>query len=157
MKQLLALLAFALIAGCGFKPVYSTGGGANYTGGAISVDPIDGRSGYLLRRALQEELAIGLPNVADPATLTVDLTENLSRLAFQQDGAASRSNVTTSANYTLARESKSIHGSAVGEVSFAVPDSSFGDIAAQKSASERAVKLLAKNIVDDLRRQLSVQ
>ena len=32
MKQLLALLAFALIAGCGFKPVYATGGGAvSYT------------------------------------------------------------------------------------------------------------------------------
>tara|TARA_R110000796_G_scaffold23085_10_gene66434 strand:+ start:10734 stop:11207 length:474 start_codon:yes stop_codon:yes gene_type:complete len=157
MKQLLALLAFALIAGCGFKPVYATGGGANYTGGAISVDPIDGRSGYLLRRALQEELAIGLPNVTESATLTVNLKETLSRLAFKQDGAASRSNVTASARYTLAAEGEPVRGSAVGEVSFAVPNSSFGDIAAQKSASERAVKLLAKNIVDDLRRQLSVQ
>ena len=72
MKQFFALVAFALIAGCGFKPVYATGAGATY-GGAITVEPIDGRSGYILRRALQEELAIGLPNVTEAASLQMKL------------------------------------------------------------------------------------
>ena len=156
MKQLLALLAFALIAGCGFKPVYSTGSGANYTG-AITVEPIDGRSGYILRRALQEELAIGLPNVTEAASLQITVKENLTRLAFQQDGAAARSNVTLSGRYALSQGQERLTGYAVGEVSFAVPSSTYGDIAAQKSASERAAGILAKNIVDDLRRKLSVE
>ena len=147
MKQFFALVAFALIAGCGFKPVYATGAGATY-GGAITVEPIDGRSGYILRRALQEELAIGLPNVTEAASLQITVKENLTRLAFQQDGAAARSNVTLSGRYALSQ---------VGEVSFAVPSSTYGDIAAQKSASERAAGILAKNIVDDLRRKLSVE
>ncbi len=154
MKHFIAILAFALIAGCGFQPVYGTGANAAQ-GGAITVEPIDGRSGYILRRALQEELAIGLPNVTAPASLRVRLGEDLSRLAFEQDGAASRSNVTAVGRYTLSRDEGAIQGSARSEVSFAVPSSTFGDIAAQKTASERAMNVLAKNIVDDLRRQLS--
>jgi LPS-assembly lipoprotein len=156
MKQLFALLAFALIAGCGFKPVYATGAGATH-GGAITVEPIDGRSGYILRRALQEELAIGLPNVTEAASLQITVEENLTRLAFQQDGAAARSNVTLLGRYALSQGQERLTGYAVGEVSFAVPSSTYGDIAAQKSASERAAGILAKNIVDDLRRQLSAK
>jgi LPS-assembly lipoprotein len=156
MKQFFALVAFALIAGCGFKPVYATGAGATY-GGAITVEPIDGRSGYILRRALQEELAIGLPNVTEAASLQITVKENLTRLAFQQDGAAARSNVTLSGRYALSQGQERLIGHAVGEVSFAVPSSTYGDIAAQKSASERAAGILAKNIVDDLRRKLSVE
>ena len=156
MKQFFALVAFALIAGCGFKPVYATGAGATY-GGAITVEPIDGRSGYILRRALQEELAIGLPNVTEAASLQITVKENLTRLAFQQDGAAARSNVTLSGRYALSQGQERLTGYAVGEVSFAVPSSTYGDIAAQKSASERAAGILAKNIVDDLLRKLSVE
>ncbi len=156
MKQFFALVAFALIAGCGFKPVYATGAGATY-GGAITVEPIDGRSGYILRRALQEELAIGLPNVTEAASLQITVKENLTRLAFQQDGAAARSNVTLSGRYALSQGQERLTGYAVGEVSFAVPSSTYGDIAAQNSASERAAGILAKNIVDDLRRKLSVE
>ena len=156
MKQFFALVAFALIAGCGFKPVYATGAGATY-GDAITVEPIDGRSGYILRRALQEELAIGLPNVTEAASLQITVKENLTRLAFQQDGAAARSNVTLSGRYALSQGQERLTGYAVGEVSFAVPSSTYGDIAAQKSASERAAGILAKNIVDDLRRKLSVE
>lgn len=156
MKQFFALVAFALIAGCGFKPVYATGAGANY-GGAITVEKIDGRSGYILRRALQEELAIGLPNITETASLQITLDENLTRLAFEQDGAASRSNVTASGQYTLTRPQGVIRGASKSEVSFGVPSSTFGDISAQKTASERAMRLLAKNIVDDLRRQLSAE
>ncbi|KCZ51134.1 LPS assembly lipoprotein LptE [Hyphomonas pacifica] len=154
MKYLLAILAFALISGCGFRPVYATGSNANYASGMITVPPIAGRSGYMLRRALQEELAIGLPNVTEPATLRVEVDENLTRLTFKPDGAASRSSVVANARYTLSRESGSLSGRSSSEVNFAVPDSPYGDISAQKGASDRAMRLLAKRIVDDLRLEL---
>jgi len=156
MRQLIAALLLLSLAACGFQPVYAPGSSALAAGGPITVEPIRGRSGYMLRRALQEELAIGLPGVTEPATLNVILKENLTRLAFQPDGAASRSSVIASGRYVLARESGAISGSVDAQTDFSVPASSYGDIAAQTSAYDRTMRELAKEIVDDLRLQLSV-
>lgn len=153
MKQLIAILAFALVAACGFRPVYSTGANANYDG-YISVEPIKGRSGYMLRRALQQELAAGLPGITESATLTITLKEDLTRLTFKPDGAASRSSVVASGRYVLSGSSKQISGKVGTEVSFAVPDGPYGDISAQTGAADRAMRLLAKRIVDDMRLKL---
>ena len=71
MRQFFAALLLLSLAACGFQPVYAPGSSALAAGGPITVEPIPGRSGYKLRRALQEELAIGLPGVTDPATLNV--------------------------------------------------------------------------------------
>lgn len=154
MRQLIAIFAIALVAACGFQPVYSTGANANHDG-PIIVEPIEGRSGYMLRRALQQELAAGLPGITDAATLSVSLKEKLTRLAFKPDGAASRSSVVAQGRYVLSRDSGSITGRVETEVSFAVPDAPYGDIASQTGASDRAMRLLAKRIVDDIRLQLS--
>jgi len=154
MKQLIAIFAFALVAACGFKPVYSTGLDGNYDG-AISVEKIPGRSGYMLRRALQEELAAGLPGIAESATLKVTLEENLSRLTFKPDGAASRSSVVARGRYMLFTDQDNIAGSVQTDVNFAVPDSPYGDIASQTGAADRAMRTLAKRIVDDLRLKLT--
>ena len=91
-----------------------------------------------------------------PATLNVILKENLTRLAFKPDGAASRSSVIASGRYVLARESGAISGRVDAQTDFTVPASSYGDIAAQTSAYDRTMRELAKEIVDDLRLQLSV-
>ncbi|WP_299949511.1 LPS assembly lipoprotein LptE [Hyphomonas sp. BRH_c22] len=155
MKQLFAALLLLSLAACGFQPVYAPVSSALAAGGPITVEPIRGRSGYMLRRALQEELAIGLPGVTEPATLNVVLKENLTRLAFKPDGAASRSSVIASGRYVLARESGAISGRVDAQTDFAVPASSYGDIAAQTSAYDRTMRELAKEIVDDLRLQLS--
>ena len=48
-----------------------------------------------------------------------------------------------------------VNGSVDVETSFNVPDAPYGDIAAQTGASDRAMRLLAKRIIDDLRIQLS--
>jgi LPS-assembly lipoprotein len=155
MRQLFSALLLLLLAACGFQPVYAPGSSALAAGGPITVEPIRGRSGYMLRRALQEELAIGLPGVTEHATLNVVLKENLTRLAFKPDGAASRSSVIASGRYVLARESGAISGRVDAQTDFTVPASSYGDIAAQTSAYDRTMRELAKEIVDDLRLQLS--
>ncbi len=156
MKQLVASLFLFSLAACGFQPVYAPGTSALAAGGPITVEPIRGRSGYLLRRALQEELAIGLPGVTEPATLNVILKDNLTRLAFKPDGAASRSSITASGRYVLARDSGAVSGVVDAQTDFTVPPSApYGDIAAQTSAYDRTMRELAKRIVDDLRLQLS--
>jgi len=154
MKRFLIALALVLPA-CGFQPVYAPGGSATFASGNITVEQIPGRSGYKLRRALQQELAAGLPNLNESARLEVKLNENLLRLAIKPDGAAARSSVTAEAVYILSTESKSFRGNSDTEISFSVPDASYGDIAAQTSATDRAMRQLASRIIDDLRLQLS--
>jgi LPS-assembly lipoprotein len=159
MKRLLlasALLFAVSAAGCGFQPVYAP---SSLSGGALSpvaVDEIPGRSGYILRRALQQELAIGLPGLSEAAALNVDLDESLTRLSFQPDGAASRSSVIARGKYVLTINDKTVGGLVSAETNFAVPDAPYGDITAQTSAADRAMRQLAKRIVADLRLKLAV-
>lgn len=156
MKRFLIALALVLPA-CGFQPVYAPGGSASFASGNITVKEIPGRSGYMLRRALQQELAAGLPNLNSPATLEVKLNDRLTRLQFKPDGAASRSSYSARADYLLAGENVSITGNTESETSFSVPDEPYGDISAQTNASDRVMRVLAGRIVDDLRLQLATQ
>lgn len=155
MKRLLIALALAGLSACGFQPVYAPGGSASFASGNITVEEIPGRSGYMLRRALQRELAAGLPNVNGPATLNVKLKERLTRLQFKPDGAASRSSFEAQCTYTLFIEGSSIKGDADFETSFTVPDEPYADISAQTGAADRTMRQLASRIVDDLRLKLS--
>lgn len=154
MRHLIAIAALSLIAACGFQPVYSSGFNESRAGN-ITVEKIDGRAGYELRRTLLQELAIGLPNVSEPATLSVKLSESLSRLTFETDGAATRSSIVSSGSYVLNYGGKRLSGRQEAEISFSVPDSPYGDIANQTGASTRAARQLGKKIADDIRLKLS--
>nr|WP_321360223.1 LPS assembly lipoprotein LptE [uncultured Hyphomonas sp.] len=156
MKRFLIALALVLPA-CGFQPVYAPGGSASFASGNITVKEIPGRSGYMLRRALQQELAAGLPNLSTTATLEVKLKDGLTRLEFKPDGAASRSSYNAVATYVLSGENVSVVGNSDAENSFSVPDAPYGDISAQTNAADRVMRVLAGRIVDDLRLQLATQ
>lgn len=159
MKRLLAALFIATsgvgLGACGFQPVYAPVNGKLAEGGLIEVETISGRPGHMLRQALLQELALGVPGLTEKSVLTVKLNDELSRLAFQPDGAASRSSVLARGNYTLQGESVSVRGDVEVETGFLVPDSPYGDIAAQTSASDRAMRMLAKRIADDIRLQFA--
>jgi LPS-assembly lipoprotein len=155
MKRLAAALLLsgltASLAACGFRPVYAPVDGKYAETGLIEIPEIRGRAGHMLRQALMQELALGVPGLTEQATLTINLNDQLSRLAFQPDGAASRSSVLATGNYSLKGGTVSESGSVSVETGFLVPDSPYGDIAAQTSASDRAMRVLAKRIADDIR------
>lgn len=161
MKRLLAALLLAAsgagLSACGFQPVYAPVDGKFAEGGLIDIETISGRPGHMLRQALLQELALGVPGLTESATLSVRLDDNLTRLAFQPDGAASRSSVLATGVYTLQGETVSVKGAVDVETGFLVPDSPYGDIAAQTSASDRAMRLLAKRIADDIRLQFAAK
>lgn len=147
MRQIaIALLALTLAA-CGFTPLYAGGASA----GNINIETIEGRAGHALRKALLQELAPGLPGLEGGATLSIELDENIGRLALQPDEAATRTDIIVSANYVLAWSDTAISGRSAAETSFLVPDAPFSDIAAQIDASDRAMLILARRIADDLR------
>ena len=151
MRQLILLTAFALLTACGFRPVHSTA-----DSGTIKVETISGRSGHALRKALLVELAAGLPGVTQGATLDVNLNERLTQLAFQPDGAASRSSVVATARYTLrVGPDNTVTGSVRSESTFNVPTQPYGDISAQVSAADRTARDLSRLIIEDLRIKLS--
>ena len=151
MKHVVAALLLAATAACGFQPVYAPVNGQYAESGLISVSPIEGRQGHMLRRALQEELAVGVPGLTEKVTLTVNLSSNLSRLALRPDGAASRSSIVASGSYRIEGENTRLTGRSNVEAGFLVPDSPYGDIAAQTDAGDRAMRVLAKQIADDIR------
>lgn len=159
MKRLIAALLVAAsgasVSACGFQPVYAPVDGKYADAGLIEVAAISGRPGHMLRQALLQELALGVPGLTEQVTLTVDLNDRLTRLAFQPDGAASRSSVLATGAYAMTGETVSVTGSVDIETGFLVPDSPFGDIAAQTSASDRAMRMLAKRIADDIRLQFA--
>lgn len=152
--RLIALSLLVSLAACGFQPVYAPANIAQ--SGSVTVEEIDGRAGYVLRQNLQKQLAVGLPQQTEPARLSISLDERLVRLPFKPDGAASQSSVQVSARYTLSSETSEVSGQVSAETNFAVPDQPFGDTSAQTQANERAMRILAKRIVDDLRLKLSV-
>lgn len=156
MKQIvrafLTLILLAPVAACGFTPLYA--GGA---GGDIYIEQIDGRGGHALRKALIENLAAGLPGLEGASTMTVVLDEELTRLTFQPDEAATRTDARAVAEYVLVVDGNAYSGKISAETTFNVPDAPYADIAAQTDASNRVMSLLARRIVDDLRIKLHNQ
>ena len=100
--------------GCGFRPIHG-GGGAAAGDAAVAADlaatrvpVIPERFGQLLRRGLQERLAMGAPAGGIPAEATrwellVGPSLAAEGIGIQQDGAASRVRTIATANWTLLR------------------------------------------------------
>jgi LPS-assembly lipoprotein len=155
MKAVLLSLLLCGLAACGFQPAYAPTEGRALAGGLIEIEPIPGRAGYMLRRSLEQELSAGLPGLAEPVVLSVDLRDQLSRLSILADGAASRSTLVATGRYRLQGEAVNVRGSVSVETGFIVPEGPFGDISAQTGAQDRAMRELAKRIADDLRLRLA--
>ncbi|MEM6534732.1 MAG: LPS assembly lipoprotein LptE [Pseudomonadota bacterium] len=152
MKPALVAICLTGLAACGFQPMYAPqASGSNL----ITVAQIDEREGYFLRKALVERLAPGLPGLDSQANLVVNLDQRLSRLRFQPDEAASRTDVTAVANYVLHNPGEPVSGTVTASVSYDVPEEPFADISSQTDALERVMELLSRRIVDDMRLQLA--
>ncbi|MEL7040061.1 MAG: hypothetical protein AAGL90_00970 [Pseudomonadota bacterium] len=141
----------ACLGACGFTPLYATNGQS----GNISVSTIEGRAGHNLRKALLQELAPGLPGLDSSASLTIDLSEAIGRLALSPDESATRTDIIVRADYVLAFDDGAISGQSTAETSFLVPDAPFSDISAQIDATDRAMLILARRVADDLRIQMA--
>ena len=152
MRHLVILLCALATSACGFSPVYS----GQVTPASISVDDIPGRSGHELRKALIQELAPGLPGV-EKARLNVDLDDDLQRLALRPDASAARTDVKARGKYVLVLGEETITGTVNSETSYNVPVEPYADIAAQTDAFKRTMNKLAREIVDDIRLQLSTR
>jgi LPS-assembly lipoprotein len=148
----LALALTVMVSGCGFSPVYSTGG-SNV--GPVFVEQIDGRAGYFLRQELDRHAVLEQGTEA-PRTLSVKLLTSFASASMGVDGLSARTLYTMTANYTLkpsVAENTPISGIVTITVGYESLDQAYGDVALQADAEERAATQIADKVWADLRRQ----
>ncbi|MDB5441147.1 MAG: hypothetical protein JWM33_3574 [Caulobacteraceae bacterium] len=154
---LLAVFLSLGLAGCGFVPLYATGGLPGKLSSIEVVAP-DGRAGYLLGQALNDSLAV---NRAVPSAYRLDLTLTQARVERGvRNNAADRYELTLTADYNLVDKASGAviyKGSVEAEVTTDTADQPYAGIAAQNDAEQRAANETARRIQLDLARWLSSQ
>lgn len=146
-----AVAAIFLVSACGFAPVYSTGGSSV---GPVSINQIDGRTGYFLRQELERFANLERQAPAS-RVLTVKLETTFSSAAVAIDGLSARTLLTLTARYSLAPRDTSapLSGVVSTTISYDSQDQAYSDVALQADAEERAATQIADKIWADLRRQ----
>jgi LPS-assembly lipoprotein len=152
VKRLTPLvLAVALVvSGCGLRPVYSGGSrGATATFlTSVAVQPIPGRTGWLLRAALADRL--GEPAGDERYRLEVEVDDDLTGFGIRGDTAVTRERRTVRARYRLvdARTGAVMLDATAGsDAGIDVVSSDVATVAAEQTAAERLAQIVADQIV----------
>jgi LPS-assembly lipoprotein len=155
MKRFIApfLLALALT-GCGLQPLYSGGsrGAVASTLGTIDVAPIEGKSGWLMRNALNDRLG-GQNSAASQFRLVVTLDDQIEGFGVRADDTVTRERRTLRARYQLiavASGETVLDATAGSDAGIDVVSSEYATIAGENSALENLTQKVADQIVTRL-------
>jgi LPS-assembly lipoprotein len=146
-----ALLLLALLSGCGLHPLYSGGGDGEVAQAlkSVSLAPIPGRSGWLVRTALEDRL--GNPQAKDARyRLEVELDDQIAGFGIRKDNAITRERRTLRARYRLVEASKGtvvLDATAGSDAGIDVVSSEYATVAAEQTALERLAGEVADQIV----------
>lgn len=151
MKRAALLLALAaLTSGCGLRPLY--GGGTNSAAASllreVSVQPIAGRTGWLVRNALVDRL--GTNDDSPRYRLEVELDDDLTGFGVRGDTSVTRERRTLRARYRLVDSSNGqvlLDASAGSDAGIDVVGSEYATVAAEQTAVERLAQVVADQIV----------
>lgn len=151
-RLLVPALTFALAA-CGLQPMYAGGSrGAVATGlRSVDVQPIPGRAGWLVRKALVEKLG-GKPERA-AFRLEVELDDDITGYGIRGDRAATRERRTLRARYRLVDAASGevlLDATAGSDAGIDVVSSQYATVAAEQTALERLSEVIADQMVGRL-------
>lgn len=164
MRAGLALLAaFALpfsLGACGLSPMYAGGGSGQVAQGLadVSVAPIAGRAGWLVRNALNDRL--GGEKSGARYRLDVILDDDLEGLGLLTDDTIGRERRTLRARYQLTDTANGevlLDATAGSDAGIDVVSSEYATIAAEQTALENLAKDVADRIVTQLALKLRGQ
>ena len=149
-RALLLILALAL-SGCGLRPLYGGGESSSVTRGlrTIVVGKIPGQVGWLTRNALVDRLG-GEADGAGAYRLEVELDDNITGFGIRGDSATTRERRTLRARYRLidlANGTVVLDATAGSDAGIDVVSSEYATVAAEQSAVERLVPVVADQIV----------
>jgi LPS-assembly lipoprotein len=149
----LLLLLAATTNACGLRPVYS-GGASGATASlltSVSVQPIPGRTGWLVRAALADRL--GEPSSNDRYRLVVEVDDDLTGFGIRGDTAVTRERRTVRARYQLIDNATGevvLDATAGSDAGIDVVSSDVATVAAEQTAAERLAQIVADQIVGRL-------
>ena len=140
-----------LLSGCGFRPLYKSGGGSDEaTLATVEVVKIKDRIGQQLRNLLTKGLSPRGRSARTDYRLTVLLTESKVRLAIKKDETATRANLTINAEFKLLALHNprlgTFAGKALSTNSYNILTSDFATLSAERDARKRALRTLAEEI-----------
>ncbi len=151
-------LALALLAGCGFKPLYAPrddGAAAIAELAAVKLGRIKDRVGQELRNFLLDRFNPRGQPVNPKYGLDVELDVSRRDLSIRKDATATRANLVISASYRLvdlASQRQLFRATSRVTTSFNIIRSDFGTISAENTARRRGVR----EISDDIRTRVAV-
>jgi LPS-assembly lipoprotein len=146
-------LAIALLAvgGCGLRPLYSGGssGTVASTLRSVSVAPIPGQPGWLMRNKLVDRL--GNSGAANPAyRLDITLDDNITSFGLRSDQSATQERRTLRARFQLVdlRNGTVVLDSTAGsDADVDIVSSEYATVAAEQTALENLTDIVADQIV----------
>jgi LPS-assembly lipoprotein len=151
MRSLPLLAGLLALSGCGLQPLYSGGGSGAIAQSlrSVEVGPIGGRSGWLVRTALEDRL--GRPSGGSARyRLEVDLDDQITGFGVRADNSETRERRTLRARYRLVEAGKGtvvLDATAGSDVGIDVVSSDYATVAAEQTALERLSKQVADQIV----------
>jgi LPS-assembly lipoprotein len=140
----------AMMAGCGFRPLYGPGLQPQLAG--IYVEPMGEREGYELRNTLIDLLGSNGTETGKRYRLKVNLTQSSRGVALRNDASITRYNNTLDASYVLTDMAGAtvVTGSQTSLSAYNVAASPYATLAAQRDSSKRAAQDIAQRIQIDL-------
>lgn len=154
-RALLALLAAAPLAACGFTPVYGPGGAGDALRGRVAFQAPATAEGFRLRAQLEDRL--GRVEQGE-FLLSVNISIYETALAISSDTDVNRYNVVGAATYTLTRpgtEDPLTTGTVNTFTAYSASGTTVSTRQAQDAARQRLAIALADQIVTELLLSLS--
>jgi LPS-assembly lipoprotein len=156
MRIALALVIALALGGCGLSPMYAGGSNAAVAQGLAAVDipAIPGRSGWLIKNALEERL--GVAGQATPAyRLDVRLDDRIDALGVLGDDTVTRQRRILRARYQLvdlATGAILLDATSGSDAGIDVVSSEYATIAAEQTALEN----LARSVADRMATRIAL-
>jgi LPS-assembly lipoprotein len=146
-------LAVAILAlsGCGLRPLYGGGSGSavSSTLRSITVAPIPGQSGWLMRNKLAQRLGESGSGTAD-YRLDVTLDDNITSYGLRSDQAATQERRTLRARFQLVDVRNGmvvLDATAGSDAGIDIVSSEYATVAAEQTALENLTDIVADQIV----------
>jgi LPS-assembly lipoprotein len=155
MTRTLAILLFcASLSGCALQPLYSGGsaGPVAATLQSVSVDPIEGKSGWLVRNALNDRLS-ATGTATSRYRLVVKLDDQIEGFGVRADDTVTRERRTLRARYQLVDSTTNetvLDATAGSDAGIDVVSSEYATIAGENTALENLSQKIAEQIVTRL-------
>jgi LPS-assembly lipoprotein len=151
MRRAVLVLAALCLPACGLRPLYAGGSGSGVasTLRSVTVGPVAGQSGWLVRNKLIDRLG---GNGADRAAYRLDVTldDNITTFGLRSDRAATQERRTLRARYQLVdvrNGSVVLDATAGSDFGIDIVSSEYATVAAEQTALEQLADTVADQIV----------